>query len=104
MNDFLENKSVLNKVLKEGKNNHIIISGNLADELEEFDQVFKNLKALVHNVNLENTESLTTVGVFNNFTGYINGYELGFNFKNIKEIAKNNVIINLGNDNKKFLK
>ena len=36
INDILENKSELNKVLKEGKNNHIIISGNLADELEHF--------------------------------------------------------------------
>lgn len=76
----------------------------MADELEDFDQIFKNLKSLVHNANLENDKNLTTVGVFNNFSGYINGYELGLNFKNIKEISDKNVIINLGNDNKKFLK
>lgn len=86
INDILENKSELNKVLKEGKNNHIIISGNLADELEHFNQVFQNLKCVVNNVNLENPQNLTTMGVFHNYSGYINGYELGMNFKNIKEI------------------
>lgn len=58
----------------------------------------------MHNHNLENVSSLTTVGVFHNFSGYINAYELGFSFKNIEEIGENNIIVNMGNDNAKFLK
>ena len=89
--------------MKEGKNNHIILSGNLADELKEFNLVHKNLKSLVHNINLDSPENFTSVGVFNNYSGYINGYELGLNYKNVEELKNQNVVINMGNDNKKFL-
>lgn len=61
------------------------------------------MKSFVHSTNNENPENLTTVGVFHNFSGYINAYELGLKFKNINQIGKSNIIINYGNDNKKFL-
>ena len=67
-----------------GKNNHIILSGNLANEVENFSELFSNMKNFVDSVNKQNPENLTTVGVFHNFSGYLNAYELGFKFKNIK--------------------
>lgn len=90
-------------IFTNGKNNHIILSGNLVNEIANFNELFSNLKSFVNNTNNENPENLTTVGVFHNFSGYINAYELGLKFKNINEIGENNIIVNYGNDNKKFL-
>lgn len=97
-------KDGLKGIFKEGSNNHILFSGNLADELPEFNRIFHNVKGAAHNYNLTYSSALTTVGVFHNYSGYINAHEIGMGFKNIDEIGEGNLIVNFGNDNAKYLK
>lgn len=93
----------LGAVLRAAKNSHVMFSSELANSLPDLQRHFHAFQAFAAQLQAE-TGSRTTVGVLHNFVGPISGYEVGIDYRDVRELPSQlKMLINFGNDNPKLL-
>jgi NADH dehydrogenase (ubiquinone) Fe-S protein 1 len=110
--EIIDDKHPICDRIKKARNVHIVVSSGLSNEIENINELYHGLQNYVHKItksddltsDIKKAEGYVTIGLLNAFTGPINGYEVGINYKSVTEIVNPKFVYNVGNDNEKLLK